>query len=89
MSKRLDVVATVGEYQKDGKTQYLNKNVGVIIETKHGQRLKLAAWFNPAGCKRDEDGYIWLALFEPKAKNGEQQRQSEDPGFQDSDIPNF
>jgi hypothetical protein len=42
--------------------------VGSIIETTKG-RLKLKASFNRAGCKRDEDGMIWLALFEP-AKEG-------------------
>lgn len=87
MSKLFDVVATTGKYQKDGQTKYLNKTVGSIIETKHGNRLKLAAWFNPAGCEKDEDGSVWLALFPPKAREGQQ--QSEDNGFKDSDLPPF
>jgi hypothetical protein len=86
MSKLFDVVATTGKYQKDGQTKYLNKTVGSIIETKHGNRLKLAAWFNPAGCEKDEDGSVWLALFPPKDK---QQQQPEDSGFKDRDLPPF
>ena len=87
MSKLYDVVATVGKYTKNGdsKPTYLSKNVGSVIETKHGLRLKLGAWFNPAGCERDEDGSIWLALFPPKPKEG-QQSQSQDNGFKDDDI---
>ena len=66
---KYDVVATVGTYEKDGKTKYLSQNVGQVFETKNGPKLKLAAWFNPAACKRDDDGMVWLALFEPKAKD--------------------
>jgi uncharacterized lipoprotein YddW (UPF0748 family) len=84
VSKLYDVVATTGKYQKDGQTKYLNKTVGSIIETKHGKRLKLAAWFNPAGCEKDEDGAVWLALFPPKDK--QQNRQPEDTGFKDDDL---
>lgn len=66
-----DVVATVGTYEKDGQKKYISQNVGRIIQTQKGPRLKLAAWFNPAGCERDADGSVWLALFEPKKKSAE------------------
>lgn len=86
MSRKFDVVATVGTYKKGEETKYLNKTVGSIIETKHGLRLKLGAWFNPAGCARDEDGSIWLALFEPKDKPQGQQQSQDNGGFKDDDI---
>lgn len=65
---KYDVVATVGTYEKDGQKKYLTRNVGKVMQTKSGLRLKLDATFNPAGCPRDEDGSVWLALFEPKEK---------------------
>jgi len=75
MAKVYDVVATTGTYQKDGETKYRTRNVGAVIDTKHGFRLKLDASFNPAGCPRDDDGQIWLALFEPKPRDANQQTQ--------------
>lgn len=66
MARKYDVVATLGTYQKDGETKYLTRNVGTVIETQKGLRLKLEASFNPAACRMDDDGRIWLALFEPR-----------------------
>lgn len=66
MSKTYDVVATIGTYEKNGEKKYVTRNVGAIIETTKGPRLKLDASFNPAGCQRSEDGAVWLALFEPR-----------------------
>ena len=68
--KQFDVVATIGTYEKAGEKKYISKNVGSVIQTKHGLRLKLDASFNPAGCPRDDDGGVWLALFEPRPKQG-------------------
>ncbi|MCT5734008.1 hypothetical protein ACM7N4_24145 [Pseudomonas aeruginosa] len=89
MSAKYDVVATVGQYEKDGQTKYLSRKVGVIVNTKNGFRLKLDACFNPAGCPRTDDGGVWLALFEPKEK--EQQlsapRQAQANDSFDEDIP--
>ena len=68
MAKVYDVVATVGTYEKDGETKYISRNVGAVIETRNGLSLKLDASFNPAGCKRNDDGSVWLALFEPKGE---------------------
>jgi hypothetical protein len=66
MSKKYDVVATTGTYQKDGETKYVNRNVGAVIQTKHGFRLALDASFNPAGCPKTDDGKVYMALFEPR-----------------------
>ena len=66
---KYDVVATVGTYEKNGEKKYLTQRVGQVFETKNGPKLKLASWFNPAGCVKDDDGMVWLALFEPRAKD--------------------
>ena len=92
MAKKYDVVATTGTYEKDGEKKYLSRNVGSIIETKHGFRLLLDASFNPAGCERNEDGKVWLALFEPRKDNSQGQTQA--PPAQggndfDDDLPPF
>lgn len=93
MSVKYDVVATVGQYEKDGQTKYLSRKVGVIVNTKNGLRLKLDACFNPAGCpQRSDDGGVWLALFEPKEDNKpapqQQRQQAPKEDFDDgSDIP--
>lgn len=69
---KYDVVATIGKYDKDGKTKYITRNVGRILETKDGyKKLLLDSSFNPAGCERGEDGKVWLSLFEPKQKNSQ------------------
>ncbi|UVO19553.1 hypothetical protein [Stutzerimonas stutzeri] len=99
MSKRYDVVATIGQYEKDGQTKYVTRNVGAVIQTQKGFRLKLDASFNPAGCQRSEDGGVWLALFEPRddqqqgqpqqQRQGQPQRsqQAAPPDDFDSEIP--
>lgn len=97
MSKRYDVVATIGQYEKDGQTKYVTRNVGAVIQTSKGFRLKLDASFNPAGCQRSEDGGVWLALFEPRddQQQGQQQaprqaqrsQQAAPPDDFDQDIP--
>lgn len=96
MAKVYDVVSTTGTYtDKQGQKKYLSKNVGEIIETKHGLSMKMDATFNPAGCEKTEDGKIWLKLFEPR-DNNQQQRQapkaapspySQDDGDMDADLP--
>lgn len=75
MSKRYDVVATIGQYEKDGQTKYVTRNVGAVIQTSKGFRLKLDASFNPAGCPRSDDGGVWLALFEPRDDQQQQPQQ--------------
>lgn len=97
MSKRYDVVATIGQYEKDGQTKYVTRNVGAVIQTSKGFRLKLDASFNPAGCPRSEDGGVWLALFEPRddqqqtqqpaPRQQQRSQQAAPPDFDDTDIP--
>ena len=97
MAKVYDVVATVGTYMKGDERKYLTKNVGEVIDTKHGLALKMDATFNPAGCTKTDDGKIWLKLFEPREQTGQQSgqapRQSQAPAqnyaddFDDSSIP--
>ena len=97
MSKRYDVVATIGQYEKDGQTKYVTRNVGAVIQTQKGFRLKLDASFNPAGCQRSEDGGVWLALFEPRddqqqpqqqaPRQAQRSQQAAPPDDFDSEIP--
>lgn len=63
-----NIVATIGTYQKDGQTKYVNRTVGQMVETQYGPKIKLDASFNPAGCMRGEDGTVWLALFDPEPR---------------------
>lgn len=95
---KYDVVATVGKYEKNGETKYISRKVGAVIQTDKGFRMKMDAFFNPAGCKVDEDGSIWLALFEPRddqqqgqpqeQRQGQPQRsqQAAPPAYED-DVP--
>ncbi|MGC5620403.1 hypothetical protein [Enterococcus faecalis] len=73
---KYDVVATVGKYEKNGETKYISRKVGAVIQTDKGFRMKMDAFFNPAGCKVDEDGSIWLALFEPRDDQQQTQQQA-------------
>lgn len=84
MSKKYDVVATVGRYEKDGQTKYITRNVGSVIQTQKGFRLAMDASFNPAGCKVEEDGKVWLALFEPKPRDNQQGGYGNQQGGQSS-----
>lgn len=69
--KKYDVVAGVGTYQdrNTGEKKYINRNIGAVIQTDKGFRLCLDATFNPAGMNRQEDGKVWLSLFEPKPRD--------------------
>lgn len=64
-----DIVATIGTYLKDGETKYVNRKVGALVETKHGPKIKLDASFNPAGCIREDDGGVWLAIFDQRERD--------------------
>jgi len=88
-----DLVATIGTYEKDGQKKYLSRKVGTMIETKNGPRMKLDASFNPAGCPRDEDGSIWIAIFDQKPRDARPAGQAAAQDFQapsddfNDDIP--
>jgi single-strand DNA-binding protein len=67
MGKLFDVVATTGTYEKDGEKKYLNKNIGAVILDRNGKhRLTLDSSFNLAALDKDEQGKVWLALFEAR-----------------------
>ena len=93
---KYDVVATVGKYEKNGETKYISRKVGAVIQTDKGFRMKMDAFFNPAGCKVDEDGSIWLALFEPRddqqqtqqaPRQTQRSQQAAPPDDFDQEIP--
>lgn len=90
MANVKDIIATTGTYEKDGQTKYITRNVGRLIETSKGLRIKLDASFNPAGCKAEADGSIWLACFDQKQDVQKQTTQpqagSAEPPF-DDEIP--
>lgn len=74
MSTAKDIVATIGTYtDRHGQTKYVSRKVGSLLETSKGPRIKLDASFNPAGCKRDEDGGVWLAIFDQRPRDGDRQ----------------
>lgn len=76
MSTAKDIVATIGTYtDRQGQTKYVSRKVGSLIETSKGPRIKLDASFNPAGCKRDEDGGVWLAIFDQRERDDMRGRQ--------------
>lgn len=95
MAKKYDVVATIGKYEKDGQTKFINRNVGAIIKTDKGFRLALDATFNPAGCDKDNNGRVWLALFEPRddqpqqQANQQQAQQNRPQQNQQAAMPNY
>lgn len=93
---KYQVVARVGEYEKNGETKPRWQNVGVVMQTDKGHILLLEPWFNPAGIPRDGDKVL-LSLFEPQEReqSGQQggQAPSQPQGGQppsddfDDDIP--
>lgn len=91
MAKKYDVVATIGKYEKDGQTKYVNRNVGAVISTDKGFRLALDATFNPAGCDKDNNGRVWLSLFEPRddQQQSRSQQQSQPVRSQQAAPPDF
>lgn len=68
MSKKYDVVAVTGSYEKNGETKKKYRNVGVMMEGEHGPYILLERSFNPAGVPSKNGESIILNLFEPKMK---------------------
>lgn len=87
MANVKDIVATVGTYEKEGQTKYITRNVGRLVETSKGLRVKLDATFNPAGCKSDADGSIWLAVFDQKNDTAKPVRPATNDAPFDDEIP--
>lgn len=87
MSKKFDVVATVGEYTNaQGETKKRYQNVGAMVEGQNGPYIVLEAWFNPAAIAKD--GRVYLNLYEPK-QQGQQQapQQRQAPQRQQQAAP--
>jgi len=82
-----DIIATIGTYQKDGETKYISRKVGQLFEIDGKLKMKMDTSFNPAGCKAGEDGQIWLALFDPRPREGQQPAQQPQDLDDSSDIP--
>lgn len=72
---KYNVVARVGEYEKDGETKARWQNVGVVLQTDKGHILLLEPWFNPAGVPRDGDKAL-LSLFPPQQGDGRGQENA-------------
>lgn len=95
MAKKYDLVATTGSYEKDGQTKYINKNVGRVMEWEGKQYIVMDPSFNPAGCLRQKDGSVRIAMFEPRDNNqgqqqggyGGQAQSTQEPFDDGADIP--
>jgi len=73
MTKKYDIVATTGTYQKNGETKNRFKNVGVVMEKDGKPFILLDRTFNPAGLPTQDDrDTVLLSLYEPKDKNTDQ-----------------
>jgi hypothetical protein len=92
MREVFEVVATIGEYQnRQGETKREYLKVGSLMQGDDGrQALVLKRHINLAGLP-EKNGRVWLNLYEPKPREGQQpaQRQAAqtaEPEF-DNDIP--
>jgi hypothetical protein len=78
MSKKFDVVVTQRYQDRDGNEQKKFVNIGSVIETSKGMSIKLESI--PLGW----DG--WAAFYEPKPKEGQQNRSGKQQGRQSNDF---
>ena len=89
-TKKYDIVAVTGTYQKDGETKKRYQTVGVVLDGEHGPYILLERWFSPAGLPNpDGRATVLLNLFAPKQdKDGgvpvEQPARAEEKG---NEIP--
>jgi len=66
--KKYDICATVGTYEKDGRTANKYQNVGVVLQGDDGNEfILLDRTFNPAGVdSKHGESKILLSLFAPR-----------------------
>ena len=83
---KYNVVARVGEYEKNGETKARWQNVGVVMETDKGPILLLEPWFNPAGVPRDGDKVL-LSLFPPNERDQGSRPAGKAQEGPDDDVP--
>ena len=87
--KKYDIVAKVGEYQKNGETKGRYLNVGALMEKDGKPFLLLNRTFNPAGVpNQDNRDTVLLSLYEPKNSSNDY-NQDKQPQELDDSIPNF
>lgn len=79
MPKKYDLAAKIGSYEKDGQQKGIYKNIGAIYETDKGLFMKMAAHFNPAALPIDENGEVWVNMFEPKENKKSEPARSVSP----------
>jgi hypothetical protein len=65
--KKYDIVAKVGEYQKNGETKARYQNVGVVMEKDGKPFILLNRTFNPAALDAGKESVL-LSLYEPKER---------------------
>ena len=89
---KYDIVAKVGEYQKNGETKAKYQNVGVVMEKDGKPFILLNRTFNPAALDAGKESVL-LSLYEPKPRTGEQTDYKAKPREEfaveelDSEIP--
>ena len=82
MGKKFDVVAVNGSFQKDCAEKLRYKNIGVVIETDKGLRLKIET-----PIVFDDEGKViqWFGLYEPRDNQqaAPAQKQAKEEFFDD------
>ena len=92
---KYDIVAKIGEYQKDGVTKNKTLKVGVVMEKDGKPFILLNRTFNPAALDTGKESVL-LSLYEPKKKDNDynQNKHTEAKGNAyveplDDSIPDF
>lgn len=65
--KKYDIVAKIGEYQKNGETKSRYQNVGALMMKDGKPFILLNRWFNPAALQEGKESVL-LSLYEPRSK---------------------
>ncbi len=70
---KYDLSAVVGTYtDKNGEVKNLNKTFGKMWQNEKGQyKIVIDSWFNPAACKKNDDGSVWVNVYEQKQKSSQ------------------
>lgn len=64
ITKRYDVVAVIGSFERDGEVKRVYRTVGTLAETDTGPVLWLDRCFSPAGLPRKNDeGSVLLSCY--------------------------
>lgn len=84
-----DIVAVVGEYEKNGEKKKSYRKVGEIHQNSDGgEFILLDKIFNPGALAEPSRERVLLSLFEPKAKESTAApKGTRNTSTQDDDIP--